>query len=73
MHSSVIDTATVTPTPAGFTADRLGDLPFFPNIACTGTGTAAGGGALVGGAPPNSNPPGAAGGGLLRLRGHLQR
>ena len=54
----MIDTSTVTPTPTGFTPTGSVTYTFFPTVACTDTGTAAGGGALVGGAPPNSNTQG---------------
>ena len=58
LGSSVFDTATVTPTPAGFTPTGSVAYTFFSNGTCDGTGTAAGGGALVAGLPPNSNTEG---------------
>ena len=60
LGSSVFDTSTVTPTPAGtgVHADGTVEYTFFPDDTCTGTGAAAGGGALVGGVAPNSNPEG---------------
>ena len=59
LHSSVIDTSTVTPSPAGGpTPTGSVTYTFFHTIGCTDTGTAAGGGALVGGLPPNSSPEG---------------
>ena len=58
LGSSVFDTSTVTPTPAGFTPTGSVAYTFFPDNDCSGTGTGAGGGALVGGVPPNSNTEG---------------
>ena len=63
LGSSVFDTATVTPTPGGFTPTGSVAYTFFGNGTCDGTGSGAGGGALVGGVPPNSNNEGPLGAG----------
>ena len=59
LGSSVVDTSTVTPTPATpFTPTGSVAYTFFSNGTCAGTGTPAGGGALASGVPPNSDTQG---------------
>ena len=57
--STVVDTSTVTPTPATpFTPTGSVAYTFFSNGTCSGTGTPAGGGALGSGVPPDSSTQG---------------